>query len=123
FPEEANRRIIDLLADALFAPTARARAALLAEGCREDRIYVVGNKVMDGLETLTGDGPAAVPERPEVLITVHRRESFGAPLQSIFAAVRRLAESFPDVRFSYPVHRNPNVRQPAYEMLKDLPNL
>jgi UDP-N-acetylglucosamine 2-epimerase (non-hydrolysing) len=123
FPEEANRRIIDLLADALFAPTARARAALLAEGCSEDRIYVVGNTVIDALETLTGGGAAEVPERPEVLITVHRRESFGAPLQSIFAAVRRLAESFPEVRFTYPVHRNPNVRQPAYEMLKDLPNL
>jgi UDP-N-acetylglucosamine 2-epimerase (non-hydrolysing) len=123
FPEEANRRIIDLLADALFAPTARARAALLAEGCSEDRIHVVGNTVIDALESLTGGGASEVPERPEVLITVHRRESFGEPLRDIFAAVRRLAESFPDVLFTYPVHRNPNVRQPAHKMLDGLPNL
>lgn len=123
FPEEANRRIIDLLADALFAPTERAAAALRAEGCAGERIHVVGNTVIDALQGLAGGGPAEVPERREVLVTVHRRESFGAPLRGIFAALRRLAEGFPEVHFLYPVHRNPNVRQPAFEILGGLPNL
>lgn len=122
FPEEANRRVIDLLAEALFAPTERARAALLAEGCDERRIHVVGNTVVDALEKLMS-GPAQEPERLEVLITVHRRESFGEPLRGIFAALRRLAESFPDVLWTYPVHRNPNVRGPAHEILGGLPNV
>jgi UDP-N-acetylglucosamine 2-epimerase len=65
----------------------------------------------------------AEPERPEVLVTVHRRESFGAPLREVFAALRRLAEDFPAVAWVYPVHRNPNVRGPAHEMLGGLPNL
>ncbi len=122
FPEEANRRIIDLLADALFAPTERAGAALLAEGCAAERIHVVGNTVIDALAMLAGD-PVEAPERREVLITVHRRESFGEPLRGIFAALRRLAESFPEVLFIYPVHRNPNVREPAFAILSGLPNL
>ena len=127
FPEEANRRVIDLLADALFAPTGRAARALLAEGCDPQRVHVVGNTVIDALqflacEALAGDAPRA-PERPEVLITVHRRESFGAPLRAIFSALRRLAESFPEVAWTYPVHRNPNVCGPAHELLSGLANL
>jgi UDP-N-acetylglucosamine 2-epimerase (non-hydrolysing) len=126
FPEEANRRVIDLLADALFAPTERSRDTLLAEGCDERRVHVVGNTVVDALATLA-PGPEAMdsdqPERPEVLITVHRRESFGEPLRGIFTALRRLAESFPEVLWIYPVHRNPNVRGPAFEILGGLPNL
>jgi UDP-N-acetylglucosamine 2-epimerase (non-hydrolysing) len=122
FPEEANRRVIDLLADALFAPTERSRDALLAEGCDERRVHVVGNTVVDALGWLA-HGPVEEPERPEVLITVHRRESFGEPLRGIFTALRRLAESFPDVLWIYPVHRNPNVRGPAYEILGGVPNL
>jgi UDP-N-acetylglucosamine 2-epimerase (non-hydrolysing) len=124
FPEEANRRIIDTLAAALFAPTERAGRALLAEGCDAARVHVVGNTVIDALRLLPRDLQAeAAPERPEVLITVHRRESFGAPLREIFAALRRLAESFPGVDWIYPVHRNPNVREPAREILGGLPNL
>jgi len=122
FPEEANRRLIDVLAAALFAPTERAGRALLAEGCDPGRVHVVGNTVIDALESLPGLREET-PERPEVLITVHRRESFGAPLREIFAALRRLAESFPGVDWIYPVHPNPNVRGPALEILGGLPNL
>jgi UDP-N-acetylglucosamine 2-epimerase (non-hydrolysing) len=122
FPEEANRRVVDLLAAALFAPTERAGRALLAEGCDPARVHVVGNTVIDALRLLPQD-PEGPPERPEVLITVHRRESFGAPLREIFAALRRLAESFPGVDWIYPVHHNPNVRGPAFETLGGLPNL
>jgi UDP-N-acetylglucosamine 2-epimerase (non-hydrolysing) len=123
FPEEANRRIIDLLANCLFAPTERARQALLAEGCAPERIHVVGNTVIDALRTISAGLAGPPPARPEVLITVHRRESFGAPLREIFAALRRLAEAFPAVDWIYPVHRNPNVRAPAHEILGGLPNL
>ena len=128
FPEEANRRIIDLLADALFAPTGRSRDALLAEGTDSAKIHVVGNTVIDALHALVGQdghapGEGESPGRPEVLVTVHRRESFGAPIREIFAALRRLAETFPEVGFVYPVHRNPNVRGPAFEILGGLPNL
>lgn len=122
FPEEANRRIVDALAAALFAPTERAGRALLAEGRDAARVHVVGNTVIDALRLLPRD-PEPAPARPEVLITVHRRESFGAPLCEIFAALRRLAESFPGVDWIYPVHRNPNVRGPAFERLGGLPNL
>lgn len=122
FPEEANRRIVDLLADALFAPTERSWDALLAEGCSPERVHVVGNTVIDALQGLRQDTPET-PERPEVLITVHRRESFGAPLREIFGAIRRLAEAFPEVAWVYPVHRNPNVRGPAFEILGGLANL
>lgn len=129
FPEEANRRIIDLLADALFAPTERSRQALLAEGCDAGKVYVVGNTVIDALQTIaTGATRATGAEdgagsRREVLVTVHRRESFGEPIREIFAALRELAEAFPEVDWVYPVHRNPNVRGPAHERLSGLPNL
>jgi UDP-N-acetylglucosamine 2-epimerase (non-hydrolysing) len=122
FPEEANRRVIDLVADLCFAPTERAAGLLRGEAVPESRIHVTGNTVVDALEWISSLAPPE-PARDEVLITVHRRESFGAPLRAIFAAVRDLAEAFPDVRFVYPVHHNPNVRGPAHELLAGLPNL
>ncbi|MFL6232374.1 MAG: non-hydrolyzing UDP-N-acetylglucosamine 2-epimerase, partial [Thermoanaerobaculia bacterium] len=123
FPEEANRRVIDLLATDRFAPTARARQALLAEGCAPERVHVVGNTVIDALRTISAGLSGPPPAGPEVLVTVHRRESFGAPLREIFSALRELAGAFPAVDWIYPVHRNPNVRGPAHEILGDLPNL
>jgi UDP-N-acetylglucosamine 2-epimerase len=123
FPEEANRRVIDLLATDLFAPTERAGQALLAEGCAPERIHVVGNTVIDALRTISAGISGPPPARAEVLITVHRRESFGAPLREIFSALRELTRAFPAVDWIYPVHRNPNVRGPAHEILGDLPNL
>lgn len=122
FPEEANRRLIDVLASALFAPTERAARALLAEGQPAARVHVTGNTVIDALRALPLED-VGEPERPEVLVTVHRRESFGAPLREVFAALRRLAEAFPGVSWIYPVHRNPNVQGPAHELLGGLPNL
>jgi UDP-N-acetylglucosamine 2-epimerase (non-hydrolysing) len=122
FPEEANRRIIDLLAGALFAPTARARQNLLAEGLPAERIHVTGNTGIDALHmaaaSLPRDSPAA-----EVLVTVHRRESFGEPLERIFAALRALAARFPEVRWVLPVHPNPRVASVARERLAGLANV
>ena len=126
FPEEANRRGIDLVADALFAPTERARQALLAEGVDPGRVFLTGNTVVDALTRIAADpanGIAQTPERDSVLVTLHRRETFGAPLCEIFAALKELAAAFPATRFVYPVHRNPNVREPAHRLLSGIPNL
>lgn len=125
FPEEANRRIVDLLAAALFVPTTRSRDALLAEGVPASRVHLTGNTVIDALQTVAAGLPAVetTPDgRREVLVTVHRRESFGDPLRGIFAALAELATRFPDHHFVYPVHPNPNVRRPADEMLGGLAN-
>ena len=109
FPEEMNRRVVDLVADAYFVPTARAAAALRAEHVPEDRIHRTGNTVVDALLQIAEiEGEAAVEDL--VLVTAHRRESFGAPLASIVAAVGRLARRFHGFRFVHVVHPNPNVR-------------
>ncbi len=122
FPEELNRSIIDLLAAALFAPTARARDALLAAGADPAALFLTGNTVIDALRAIA----EALPEEgvaDEVLVTVHRRESFGAPIREIFSALRDLALEFPLMRWVYPVHRNPNVLGPARELLGGLANV
>jgi len=133
FPEEVNRRIADLIADVHFAPTPRARDALLAEGCAADDVYVTGNTVIDALyevadrEYRWDAGPlASVPlDRRLVLITAHRRESFGPPFRELCLAIRDLAQRFADqrVQFVYPVHLNPNVRQPVMSLLADVSNI
>jgi UDP-N-acetylglucosamine 2-epimerase len=133
FPEEINRRIADLVADAYFAPTERARQALLREGCRETDVYVTGNTVIDAVNEVAAreydwrTSPlAGLPfNRRIVLITAHRRESFGEPFRELCLAIRDLALQFADerVHFVYPVHLNPNVRQPVTEILSDLSNV
>ena len=133
FPEEVNRRVADLVADVYFAPTATARQALLREGCPEQDIYVTGNTVIDALYDVAArpyrweSGPlAAVPaDRRLVLITAHRRESFGGPFRELCLAIRDLAGKFPpdDVHFVYPVHLNPNVREPVNAILSRVPNV
>src|SRR5262249_45801936 len=122
FPEEANRRGIDLLADALFAPTELAARTLLAEGCQAARGHLVGNTGVDALRSLARV-PAPGPRGRAGRSTGGPPESFGAPLRAIFFALRRLAESFPDVTWIYPVHHNPNVRRPACELLGGVANL
>jgi UDP-N-acetylglucosamine 2-epimerase (non-hydrolysing) len=122
FPEEANRRIVDLVADAQFAPTARAAAALRREGVDDDRIFLTGNTVVDALG-MVADTLGAEPRADEVLITVHRRESFGEPMVGIFDAIGELADRFPDLRWIFPVHRNPNVQGPAEDALAGRPNV
>jgi UDP-N-acetylglucosamine 2-epimerase len=133
FPEEINRRIADLVSDLHFAPTERARRALLAEGLAEADVHVTGNTVIDALQDVVSRpyevsaGPlAAVPlDRKIVLITAHRRESFGEPFRELCQAIRDLARRFePDgFHFVYPVHLNPNVQAPVGELLSHLPNV
>jgi UDP-N-acetylglucosamine 2-epimerase (non-hydrolysing) len=119
FPEELNRRVIDLFARAYFVPTASARQNLLAEGADEASIHVTGNTVVDALlaarampcpeATMTSLPALAVGERL-VLVTAHRRESFGDGMKSIARAILRIVGEFADVRVIYPLHPNPNVR-------------
>jgi len=109
FPEEMNRRVADLVADACFAPTRRAAAALASEGVPANRVHLTGNTVVDALEEVARrEGKVAVEDL--VLVTAHRRESFGAPLERVLRAVARLARAFPATRFVHVVHPNPNVR-------------
>jgi UDP-N-acetylglucosamine 2-epimerase (non-hydrolysing) len=129
FPEEMNRVLTTRLAMLHFAPTAQARDNLLAEGISESDVYLTGNTVIDALlQTVRPDYRFATPalaaldpSRRLVLITTHRRESFGAPLRSTCAAIRELAGRFPDLQFVLPVHPNPDVRGPVEALLCDLP--
>ena len=132
FPEEINRRVAGVVADLHFAPTERARANLLREGVAPESIFVTGNPVIDALQSIAArpydamTGPlAAIPfDRRVILLTAHRRENFGPPLEGIFTAVKRLALAYGEaVQFVYPVHLNPNVRQPAQRILGGLSNI
>lgn len=124
FPEEMNRRVTDLVADHHFAPTLRSAAALAREGVDVGRVHVTGNTVVDALRWLAGRIPPAGDGdgRDLVLVTSHRRESFGEPMRSAFRAIARLAARFPDVRFVFPVHPNPNVLEAA-RLFDGIPNV
>jgi len=115
FPEEMNRRVTDLVAEHHFAPTPRSASALEREGVPRARIHVTGNTVVDALEWLAAQAPASTDgdRRPLVLVTSHRRESFGEPMRRSFRAIARLARRFPETRFVFPVHPNPNVLEAA----------
>ncbi|MCA9243565.1 MAG: UDP-N-acetylglucosamine 2-epimerase (non-hydrolyzing) [Phycisphaerales bacterium] len=124
FPEEVNRRVTGVVADLHFAPTAVARGNLVREGVAPDRIFVTGNTVVDALKLAQRRlCDTALPPELDVtpcrlvLVTAHRRESFGEPLRNICMAIRDLVRDFPDIEVIYPVHLNPNVREPAHEIL------
>jgi len=133
FPEELNRCVADKAAELLFAPTARSRQSLLAEGYPEQKIIVTGNTVIDALRQVAempydwSAGPLrSLPADGRlVLITAHRRESFGGPFRELCGAIRDLSERFAadGVEFVYPVHLNPNVRRPVGEILSGLANV
>lgn len=133
FPEEMNRVVTDHVSDLCFAPTETARANLLAEGIAPDRIVVTGNTVIDALLEVAaqpwappdGDPLAHLPaDRAWILVTAHRRESFGDPLVGICEALRRIAETWGDrVHIVYPVHRNPNVWEPVHAALAGRPGI
>ena len=122
YPEEFNRRAISLLAERHFAPTERSKANLISEGIDRNSISVTGNTVVDALRSTVGsEYPKAEtsPARGErvILLTSHRRENFGEAMRGIFSAVRRIAEERENVKFIYPVHPNPAVREFAESML------
>lgn len=144
FPEEINRRVAGAVADLHFAPTEWSRENLLRENVPAGRIVVTGNPVIDALQSVAdmsppsnvlqlltrlgvsvdaSDDPASGRQRL-VVITAHRRENFGKPLEDICLAIQQLEQEYRDrVQFVYPVHLNPNVQQPVYRLLGDLPNV
>ena len=128
FPEEINRSLVTQVSDLHFAPTAEARDRLLAAGVPPAHIHVTGNTVIDALFWVREHVASSSLEWPErlldslnghrvVIVTGHRRESFGEDFNNICRAIREVAESFPDVAFVYPVHLNPNVRDPVTRIL------
>lgn len=128
FPEEMNRRLVSRLADHHFAPTEHARKTLLAEGIPGSTVHLTGNTVIDALLWVREKVRMERPELPAtlaesidgkmmVLVTGHRRESFGEGFENICRAIRDIADSFRDVCFVYPVHLNPNVREPVNRIL------
>jgi UDP-N-acetylglucosamine 2-epimerase (non-hydrolysing) len=132
FPEELNRVVAGRLAALHFAPTEGARGNLLAEGAASDRIVVTGNSGIDAVLHIAGALAAGTlaagrwpwldPSRKLILVTAHRRESFGPGIARICDALRMLAAR-PDVQIAYPVHRNPNVLQPVMQRLGGQPNI
>ncbi len=136
FPEEINRLLADHLADLHFAPTERARQNLLREGISPETIFVTGNTVIDALHymwarvsNLDLQEKFSVPkeifsqiergEKKLILVTGHRRESFGPEFESICLGLKKIAQHYPDVVLIYPVHLNPNVRAPVRKILSE----
>jgi len=130
FPEEINRRVAGVVADLHFAPTKWSRQNLLKEGVPSDAIHVTGNPVIDALHYVVGQpAPDAVASllstlgsKRLVLVTAHRRENFGQPLEEICDALLSLAER-DDVQIVYPVHLNPRVQETVQLFLKNVPNI
>ncbi len=128
FPEEINRRLVAQLSDYHFAPTDHAKEALVSEGVDPLSIFVTGNTVIDTLLWMRDRVRQTPPELPGaiveaingsqvVLVTGHRRESFGEGFEDICRAIREVADTCSDVVFVYPVHLNPNVREPVNRIL------
>ncbi len=122
YPEEFNRCAVDIISRYSFAPTAACRDNLLREGRPPETVFITGNTVIDALRTTVRPDYShplltwAAGNRL-LLVTAHRRENLGAPMERMFRAIRRVAEAFPDVRIVYPVHPNPLVRQTAGDIL------
>ena len=140
WPEEMNRQVTDRICTYYFAPTQQSEENLLREQVAPEKIFVTGNTVIDALlmaERLIDETPGKAEElrailkekgyapngRDYILVTGHRRENFGEGFLHICKAIRTLADQHPDMDIVYPVHLNPNVQQPVYELLSDLPNV
>lgn len=136
FPEEVNRRVASVVADLHLAPTRNSRENLLREGVEDWRIVVTGNPVIDALNQIVRRPVPAEARRlldqyqigedgkQLLLVTAHRRENFGEPLEAICHALKQLAVRYSNrIHIIYPVHLNPNVQQPVYRLLSDVPNI
>lgn len=132
FPEEINRRLTSCMTDLHFAPTETARQALLKEGYVPSTIFVTGNTVVDALKYSVRENYRFSVEvlnnlvreqKKMVLVTMHRRENWGKPMEGAAHSVKRLAERYPDCLYIFPVHLNPVVRDVVYPILQDLSNV
>lgn len=122
YPEEFNRQAVSIISRFHFAPTEMAKENLLQEGKKPDDIYVTGNTAIDALKT-TIRMDYTHPELEWaagsrlIMITAHRRENLGKPMQQMFSAIRRVMDEHPDVKAIYPIHMNPAVREMANAIL------
>ncbi|MGB7317965.1 MAG: UDP-N-acetylglucosamine 2-epimerase (non-hydrolyzing), partial [Planktotalea sp.] len=137
WPEEGNRKLTGALSTFHFAPTSKARENLLAENVAPEHIHVTGNTVVDALlsvqKRLETDAALQAqmaaqftfldPNKRMILVTGHRRESFGGGFEQICAALAQICKSHPDVLIVYPVHLNPNVQEPVNRLLADIDNI
>ncbi len=132
FPEEINRRITGCITDLHFAPTKTAKNSLLKENVDPKNIFVTGNTVVDALEysvkenyhfTIPVLNDVVKQKKKIVLVTMHRRENWGKPMEGAASAIKRLAQKYPDFAFIFPVHLNPIVRDAVNPILKDMPNV
>lgn len=132
FPEEMNRRITGVIADFHFSPTISNKRNLLRETVDENKIYITGNTVIDAIHyTVKEDykfkdeklAKVDYKNRRVILVTAHRRENLGEPLENICNAIKRLADEFKDTEIIYPVHLNPAVREVAFKILGDTGNV
>jgi len=127
FPEELNRVMTSRLATLHFAPTTLSKKHLLDEGISEDKIFVTGNTVIDAFLSIAGgDGEMhsmTKESSKRILLTAHRRENWGKPLENICDAVLQLVKMHPAVEFTFPVHLNPNVQKVVKEKLSGHPRI
>ena len=143
FPEEINRRLASVLASYHFAPTKRAQDTLISEGVDPERVFYTGNTIVDAIQWILGTPPSEqarklfeelslpisgagkddLPSKKVILVTAHRRESFGAPFESLCHGLRAIAERNKDVLVVYPVHLNPKVQDPVYRILDGHPRI
>ncbi|MED4811360.1 non-hydrolyzing UDP-N-acetylglucosamine 2-epimerase [Bacillus atrophaeus] len=125
FPEELNRQLTGSIADLHFAPTEQAMQNLLRENKNPETIFVTGNTAIDALNTTVREGYShsvldRLGEDKMILLTAHRRENLGQPMENMFKAISRIVEEFHDVQVVYPVHLNPAVREAAAKHFGDL---
>mgnify|MGYP002631775588 CR=1 FL=1 len=131
FPEEINRQLTSKIAKYHFAPTNLAKQNLLNEGINSKNIFITGNTVVDALleivstlknQTMLING-YTISNRPFILVTGHRRENFGKGFENVCESLRIVAQNHPEIDIVYPVHLNPNVQKPVYEILGNLKNI
>ncbi len=141
WPEEMNRQLADRITDYHFAPTEASKQNLIEEKISSEHIYITGNTVIDALlmgldliesdsnllqkieAEIKGKGYTLHGDKKIVLVTGHRRENFGDGFQNICSALKEIALANPNIDIVYPVHLNPNVQKPVYELLKGVPNI
>lgn len=127
YPEEMNRKLTGAIADIHFSPTSNSRQNLINEGVDKTNIYVTGNTAIDALKTTVNKEFKFYSEglknidyinKRVILVTAHRRENLGRPLQNICSALKKIAQDFDDVEIVYAVHKNPAVREIVYGILE-----
>lgn len=135
YPEEANRVLTDAITSLYFAPTQKSKENLLKENTADQMIFVTGNTVIDALLstvhkpcrfnsfTLKTTADIIKQGKKLILLTAHRRENFGEPINHICSAVTKIARDFPDIHIVYPVHLNPRIKGPVYKRLKSIKNI